>query len=167
MSNQNPPRTPSGVDPEIDHIDLNAPPESPFQDHDPPRPLSGERGPNRIYRNTNDKVVGGVCGGLGVAVGVDPVWFRLGFIFLTLSSGIGLLLYLMAWILIPEPPDGVAPVAGQSTNSAVAFGIFLLAVGSALFVDALVPWFDRVAWPIAVIGLGIGLVVFGTRERQR
>ncbi len=132
---------------------------------DQPPFISGP-GPTRIQRNPDDKMVGGVCSGLGAAVGVDPVWFRLGFVFLALSTGIGFLLYLIAWIIIPEAPEGVALPPAAANNGAVAFGIFLLAIGSALFVDALLPWFDRVAWPIAVVGLGLGLIYFGAARRR-
>jgi len=167
MSIQHPPQPPRGVDSEAGDPGFDAPPETPTQQPDSPPISAPAPGPTKIYRNTNDKVAGGVCGGLGLAVGVDPVWFRLGFIFLALSSGIGFLLYLIAWIIIPEAPEGMKFVPHDTSNSAIAFGIFLLAIGSALFVDALIPWFDRVAWPVAVIGLGVGLVLFGSSRRDR
>jgi phage shock protein C len=148
-------------------VDDPADPQAPRGDHYQQQSIPpADPGPTKIYRSKSDKVVGGVCGGLGQAVGVDPVWFRLGFIFLGLSSGIGLVLYLIAWIIIPETPEGLVVVPRASSNSAVAFGIFLLAVGSALFIDALIPWFDRVVWPVAIIGLGIGLVYFGNTRRR-
>lgn len=121
-----------------------------------------------IRRSTNDKVVGGVCGGLGAAAGIDPLWFRLGFIFLALSSGIGVVLYLIAWIAIPEANDDQPIAPGhQASNSAVVFGIFLLVIGSALLADAVVPWFDRVVWPLALIGVGIGMIYFSATRRVR
>lgn len=115
-----------------------------------------------------DKVVGGVCGGLGTATGIDPLWYRLGFIFLALSSGIGVALYLIAWIAIPEATDD-GPVAPgrQANNGAVVFGIFLLVIGSALLADAVVPWFDRVVWPLALIGVGVGMIYFSATRRAR
>lgn len=119
-----------------------------------------------IRRSRSDNVLGGVCGGLGAAAGVDPLWFRLGFIFLALSSGIGVLLYIIAWIVIPEATDEdrIAP-KGQTNNGAAVFGIFLLAAGSALLADALIPWFDRVVWPLALIGVGVGMIYFSASRR--
>ena len=132
-----------------------------------PPPISPAPRPTRLHRSRSDSVLGGVCGGLGAVTGVDPVWFRLGFIFLTLSSGIGFLLYLVAWIVIPEADEDEPIATANVNNGAVVFGIFLLVAGSALMVDAIVPWFDRVIWPLAVIGVGVGLLYFGSSVGRR
>ena len=48
-------------------------------------------------------MVAGVCGGLGEYFGIDPIWFRLLFIFLMLPGGLpGVLPYLILWILMPR-----------------------------------------------------------------
>ncbi len=60
--------------------------------------------PKRLYRSRRNRMIAGVCGGLGAYLGLDPVLFRLGFVALSLMSGLGLLLYLAAWALIPEEP---------------------------------------------------------------
>lgn len=110
--------------------------------------------------------MGGVCGGLGAAAGIDPLWFRLGFIFLALSSGVGVILYIIAWIAIPEATADQPVAPGyQTNNGAVVFGIFLLAIGSALLADAIVPWFDRIVWPLALIGVGIGMIYYSATKR--
>jgi phage shock protein C len=50
-----------------------------------------------------DGIVGGVCGGLGEFFGIDPLWFRLLFLFLMLPGGLpGVLPYLLLWIIIPR-----------------------------------------------------------------
>jgi phage shock protein C len=50
-----------------------------------------------------DGVVAGVCGGLGAFFGIDPLWFRLLFLFLLLPGGVpGLLPYLLLWLIIPR-----------------------------------------------------------------
>ena len=50
-----------------------------------------------------DGVVGGVCGGLGAFFGIDPLWFRLLFLFLMLPGGFpGVLTYLLLWVIIPR-----------------------------------------------------------------
>ena len=56
----------------------------------------------RLYRSSTDVVLGGVCGGLGGYVGIDPVLVRLLFIFLAVVNGFGVMLYLILWIILPE-----------------------------------------------------------------
>ena len=48
-------------------------------------------------------MVSGVAGGLGEYFGVDPVIFRVLFAVLSFFGGVGLLMYGLAWLLIPEP----------------------------------------------------------------
>ena len=56
----------------------------------------------KLYRNTDDKVFGGVASGLGAYFGVDSVWIRLVWVFLFFTWGTGVLLYIILWIVIPE-----------------------------------------------------------------
>lgn len=56
----------------------------------------------KLYRSQQDKILGGVCGGLGQYLAIDPVFIRLFFVVLTLTDGIGLLLYLVLWIVLPK-----------------------------------------------------------------
>ena len=59
----------------------------------------------RLYRSANDKVVGGVCGGIAEYLNVDPVVIRLAWILLTLlSMGAGIVGYIIAWAIIPKNP---------------------------------------------------------------
>lgn len=58
----------------------------------------------RIYRSYDDRVIAGVCGGLGEYFEIDPVLIRLIWGALFLLGGTGLLLYILAWILIPRRP---------------------------------------------------------------
>jgi phage shock protein C len=55
----------------------------------------------RLYRNPNDKILGGVCSGVANYFDVDPVIIRLVFAILFLTAGIGLFAYILAWIIIP------------------------------------------------------------------
>ena len=58
----------------------------------------------RLHLSTSDRKVGGVCGGLGERFEIDPVLFRAVFILLALVCGLGLLLYIVLWLLIPRAP---------------------------------------------------------------
>ena len=57
----------------------------------------------RLYRSGKNRMLGGVCGGLGEGLSVDPTIIRLLWV-LFAFSGIGVLLYLIAWIIIPRNP---------------------------------------------------------------
>jgi phage shock protein PspC (stress-responsive transcriptional regulator) len=58
----------------------------------------------RLYRSRTDKMLGGVCGGLGEYLGVDPTIIRLVLILLVLAYGTGILFYIIAWLVIPKNP---------------------------------------------------------------
>ena len=59
------------------------------------------RGPLR--RSRSDRILFGVCGGLGEFFGVSSIWFRLAFIIATIPGGIpGIGLYLLLWLIIPK-----------------------------------------------------------------
>lgn len=58
----------------------------------------------RLYRSKKDKVIGGVCGGLGDYLKIDPVLIRVAWAVLFFAGGMGLLAYILAWIIIPEEP---------------------------------------------------------------
>jgi len=59
-------------------------------------------GRKRVYRNPDDKVLGGVCSGIAAYFDVDPIWLRLAFVVAVIFAGSGLLLYVVLWIIIPE-----------------------------------------------------------------
>lgn len=55
----------------------------------------------KLYRKSTDKVLGGVCAGFGDYWNVDPVILRVLFIVLFFGAGIGLLFYILLWIILP------------------------------------------------------------------
>jgi phage shock protein PspC (stress-responsive transcriptional regulator) len=58
----------------------------------------------RLYRNTDDQMIAGVCSGIAEYVNVDPTAIRLAFLLLLFVGGGGLLVYLAMWIIMPEKP---------------------------------------------------------------
>ena len=59
------------------------------------------RGPLR--RSSHDRILFGVCGGLGDFFGISSWWFRLGFIIASIPGGVpGIALYLLLWLIIPR-----------------------------------------------------------------
>ena len=66
-----------------------------------------QRGPGsakRLYRSGKEKILGGVCGGIAEYFRVDPVLVRLLWVLFALAWGTGVLLYIIAWIIIPRNP---------------------------------------------------------------
>lgn len=56
-----------------------------------------------LRRSRRDRILAGVCGGLGEFFGISAIWFRLGFLIALLPGGIpGLLAYFICWIVIPS-----------------------------------------------------------------
>jgi phage shock protein C len=63
--------------------------------------------PSRLYRSRSQKMIAGVCGGLGEYFDVDPVLIRLLFVVTAFISGVGILAYLVLWIVVPFDGDKV------------------------------------------------------------
>jgi len=76
---------------------------------------AGYRAHKRFYRNPDDAVLGGVCGGLGTYFNIDPVWIRIIFLLLILAGGVTLLVYIILWIVIPkaETPSQKLEMRGE------------------------------------------------------
>lgn len=56
---------------------------------------------SRLYRSTTNRMIAGVCGGLGDYLNIDPTFVRLFFVLLALGRGIGGMVYLLFWIIVP------------------------------------------------------------------
>jgi len=63
-----------------------------------------------LRRRSNDRVIGGVAGGLGDYFNIDPLLFRIGFVGLIIFGGAGLLLYVVAWLLLPAEGQDTSPL---------------------------------------------------------
>ena len=91
-----------------------------------------------LHRSGNDRIFAGVCGGLGEHFGVNAWWFRWAFIFLALFAGIGVLVYVLAWIVIPGPDEDEPIIAGwvqgvDWSDGGTVFGIVLVGAAVILF----------------------------------
>lgn len=56
----------------------------------------------RLYRDGDNSMVGGVCAGLGHYFGTDPTWIRILWVIALIGFGVGLLVYVVLWIIIPK-----------------------------------------------------------------
>jgi phage shock protein PspC (stress-responsive transcriptional regulator) len=148
---------------------------------------------NRMYRSTSDKMLGGVCAGLGKYLRVDVTIVRLFFVVLTMVGGFGPILYFILWIVIPpeghvEPSgqsehldgvelkeragmvrdDFVSAVSSPNQNTARFIGIALVLLGGFLVLKQLnVTWLywlnSGVIWAALILLAGVALLVRGSR----
>ncbi len=126
---------------------------------------TSEKSVKRLYRSRRDKVIGGICGGLGGYLGVDPVVIRVIWLAAVLLAGTGFLAYLIAWIIVPEAPAGEdpGPVERTADPSKVA-GIALIAIALIWFAGKVgMPHMGQLPWgwigPLALIALGAALLL--------
>src|ERR1700730_12116059 len=66
---------------------------------------------DKIHRSENNRIIAGVCGGLGEYFNIDPTIVRLTFVVLTIWGGLGILLYIILFVIMPEPRSQDAPTA--------------------------------------------------------
>ncbi|MEM9822022.1 MAG: PspC domain-containing protein [Bacteroidota bacterium] len=92
---------------------------APIDDHATAAETGTYRTGKRLFRNPEDEVVGGVCSGVAAYFGVDdPLWVRLLFIFVTLSGGVGIPVYIILWAILPKAETASDRLAmkGKSIN---------------------------------------------------
>ena len=120
-----------------------------------------------MRRIRSERVIAGVCGGLGRYLGIDPVLLRVAFIILALANGLGLIAYVVAWVAIPEEgtdqPAGPAPEPRRETGRMVLGGS-LVVLGLVLLLDRLAPDLDELFWPVAVVAVGVAIILVGLRR---
>ncbi len=149
---------------------------------------------NRLSRSRGDRMLGGVCGGLGRYLGIDSNLVRLFFVLFTLTGGFGVLLYLVLWLILPvedETIEGGGQAFGPSDfgdrargmgadlrqamhasnpNAAKILGIGLVVVGLVFLVQNMnIPWLRWLRvdlfWPALLILAGAALVYRAMRNR--
>ena len=120
-----------------------------------------------LRRSTYDRHVGGVAGGIGRHLDIDPVIVRVAFVVLTFFGGAGLIVYLACWLVVPDDTGQRATLnldARSRTVALVGVGILAaLALIGDLLGDQWGPgWFP---WPLFILGLIVW--VFLTRKDRR
>jgi phage shock protein PspC (stress-responsive transcriptional regulator) len=132
-----------------------APPPDPFGSATngappPPEPL-------RWARVDDDKFIGGVCGGLGRALGVDSNWVRIAFVALLVFSGFGFPAYIALWLALPETPAG-PPTSSGRRIAATVVGLIALSAGFG-WDDNPAGWAGGGAWALAIALLVVAVVL--------
>ena len=124
-------------------------------DTNPPPTTPPYRRPgSRLTRSTDDKVLGGLAGGLGRYFGIDPVVFRIAFVVLTLAGGSGILLYLVGWLMIPDDAGGNALKRfGGERHQKLAAAV-LAGAGVLILLDNLTGSNDDIPLGLVLVGMG-------------
>jgi len=133
----------------------------------------------RLYRSRTHKVIGGVAGGIGEYLDIDPVLARILFIVALFAGGVGFLAYIIAWIIIPEqprestmtmPPDTQQPTMPPQPQQpskpeeaprrgSIVGGLVLLVLGLLFLGQNFLADFNFGDWwPLILVAIGVGLL---------
>lgn len=125
----------------------------------------------RLERDLQNKVLGGVCSGLGNYFGTDPTIWRVLFFLLFFLGCSGLLIYIILWIAMPEKKwqpgatveEATETVSGNEDgkhHGSFTAGLILIGIGAIALIGRYVPQINwRTAWPVILIVIGIILII--------
>jgi signal transduction histidine kinase len=118
-----------------------------------------------LRRDREYRMLGGVCSGLARELGIDPLIIRVAFVAAALAGGVGIAVYILAWIFLPVGTGASAqarPWRRLRTGRAaieVALGAGLLLLAVMLEFRSLGLWFsDPVVWPLVLVTAGGALI---------
>jgi phage shock protein PspC (stress-responsive transcriptional regulator) len=94
----------------------------------PSAPL-GRHDLRNLRRSSSDRMIAGVCGGLGRYTGVDPVVFRITLAVLAVFGGAGLVLYAIGWLLIPDDTATQSEAQRLVRGRGAVFTLFAFGIG--------------------------------------
>ena len=155
-----------------------------FQQYDGPQPEPQRGSTHRFFDSlrgsglmrTNERWVAGVAGGVAYRFDLDPTLVRCVWVVLSLFAGVGLVLYGLAWALLPEESDGrihLEEAFSGRFNAGLAGAIGMTIVGMSTFSNGFIPnWYVHEAgiaaalWPLFWLGLFILGIVFLIRRAQ-
>src|SRR6476659_10144735 len=129
-----------------------------------PPPPAAAPPPRRLVRRLDERLLGGVAGGVAEYLGVDVVLVRLGFVVTAFFGGLGVIAYGLGWIVLPVAPSSGVPPSRGDRRQLLGYGLValgLLAIGGRL------GWSfrgDGVFWPLVLVGLGAAVLWLRTRD---
>lgn len=143
----------------------------------------------RLYKSRQNRILTGVCGGIGEYAHLDPTLVRIIWVILALVGGLGVILYIAAAILMPaaqseasgrpSSPNEGTPSPKSSRSGGEILGALLIGVGLFLLLDNLdvlpgfrwLNWWGDLIWrlvaPLILILLGIFLISWHLRGKRR
>ena len=124
----------------------------------PPRPRAGSA------RRSDDRLLGGVAGGVAEYLGIDVLLVRLGFVVTAFFGGLGVIAYLLGWIVLPVAPSATASPPSGDRRQLLGYGLVALGL---LAIGGRFGWSfggDGAFWPLVLIGLGAAVLWLRTRD---
>jgi len=140
----------------------------------------------KLRRSKTDRVIGGVCGGLGEYFDIDPLIFRLIFVIAVLFGGTGVVAYLILWIVIPEEGEsarekdlgenikkGANKMAEEikqvetKQNGRFLAGAIILTVGIIFLLSNFFPFLGlgmKKLWPLIIVVIGASILLNPSRR---
>ena len=120
-----------------------------------------------LARSLNDRVLSGVAGGLAAHWGWSSRWLRIGFVLASFLWGLGIAVYALLWIMLPEAsPDSETPAPPLATNRPQQMvGILLVTLGVLLVWWKVLDWLSF-RWVLAALLIGVGAFLFQNRTRS-
>ncbi|HSH35642.1 PspC domain-containing protein [Schnuerera sp.] len=129
----------------------------------------------KLKRSSSDRVLAGVCGGIGEYFNVDPVIIRILWVLITfMPGGPGLIAYIVCALIIPEDTgviyqDSDDSSSSNTRNTPIFIGIALVVVGGYMLARLILPqhifqFFNIFRyWPVLLILAGIYIIINNKR----
>jgi phage shock protein PspC (stress-responsive transcriptional regulator) len=114
-----------------------------------------------LRRDTSHRVLAGVCAGVARHMGVDPLIVRVLFLAAAMAGGVGIAVYLLAWVFVPAGDAPAQPVRLRTSRGMIEItvGVAFLALSVLLTFRALGLLFsDAIVWPLALVAAGGALL---------
>lgn len=136
----------------------------------------------KLHRSESEKIIGGVCGGIGEYFDLDPVIIRILFLIAFFSAGAGFLAYIIMWIIVPgkdgdhvsEANSNYDNTHNQNNNNTEStntmrkiFGISLIFIGLLSLIDNVVPMIDlKLVFPVLLLVSGFVILFNGNKAKK-
>ena len=139
----------------------------------------------KLYRNSMNRVIGGVCSGLADFFGVDVALMRIAFVIAFLFASFGFWLYIILWIVLPETQqtidngqqnqsrsqssqsesESVSVSKSESKIKSIFAGAFIILIGLLFLVNNFIPinWVWKL-WPLILVAIGIVMIVTASKK---
>lgn len=107
-------------------------------------------------RSKSDRLLTGVAGGVGEWLGIGPIYIRAAFLSAMLAGGLGLAIYILAALLVPEATEEAEP---STTTARQKAGIGAMFIAVMLLFQGVGIWFGPVTWPIVLVLFGLAIAI--------
>lgn len=125
---------------------------------------------NKLYRSKTNKIVSGVCGGIGEYFGIDPTLVRLVTVILAFATFFTVIIaYLVCAFIVPEGEIGentqTKSINFNSHKTKQILGVILIAIGCVVLFDGFIWWFDKgTLGALSIAAIGGLLLYLGIKE---